>query len=82
MNVEALFSAANAFALLGWLALLLAPLRRSPAMTRPPLQVSATIVVPCGASTTPAAPVARPPGSRPGSTAATKSVKEELPAAR
>ena len=56
--------------------------RRSPAMTRPPLQVSATIVVPCGASTTPAAPVARPPGSRPGSTAATKPVKEELPAAR
>lgn len=32
MNVEALFSAANASALLGWLALLLAPLRRSAAV--------------------------------------------------
>src|SRR3954454_1178509 len=52
--------------------------RRSPAIRTPPLNVAATIVVPCGASTTPCAGSGRRPGSRPGAYAPRKSVNDEL----
>ena len=67
--------------------------RRSPAMTTPPLQAAATIVVPCGrsranepgaAASGTAAPAAGPGarGSRSGAAAARKSANDEVPALR
>ncbi len=54
--------------------------RRSPAMTTPLLCVTATIVVPCGASTVPDGSVSRD-GSRSGAAALRNSVNELLPVA-
>ena len=54
--------------------------RRSPAITRPPWNVAATIVVPCGARSA-ALPAGseRRAGSRSGAWALRKSLKEEVP---
>jgi hypothetical protein len=54
--------------------------RRSPAMTTPLAWVTATIVVPCGASTVPGGRVSRD-GRRSGAAAPRNSVKLLLPGA-
>src|SRR4051794_10418566 len=53
--------------------------RRSPPMTTPPSNSTATIVVPCGASGTVPGGTARPPGSRRGSCSWRKSAKDAEP---
>src|SRR4051794_22859447 len=72
-------SAWNTFSMSRWAMTLPIVARRSPAMTTPEPCATATIVVPCGASTVmPCVAWARLPGSRSGAKAARKSENELL----
>ena len=73
-------SAWKTFSMSRWAMMLPIVARRSPAMTTPEACVTATIVVPCGASTEPAGKV-RLAGSRSGAATPRNSAKELLPAA-
>ena len=83
-------SVMNTFSMSRWAITLPAVARRSPAMTTPSRNTSATIVVACGTSS-PAGTAAAPrplrssgtrPGSRCGALAVTKSVNDDGPGAR
>jgi hypothetical protein len=75
-------SAGNTFSMSRWAMTLPMVARRSPAMTTPPSNVAATMVVPCGATSARSPmPRAEAPGTRPGACWARKSAKDEEPAA-
>ena len=76
-------SAGKTFSMSRWAMMLPIVARRSPAITTPPSNVAATIVVPCGARS-PALPSGseRRLGSSSGAWSARKSANDEVPARR
>lgn len=76
-------SAGKTFSMSRWAITLPMVARRSPASTTPPMNVTATIVVPCGASMAPCRGGRfRLPGSIPGDWSDRKSMNEEDPGVR
>ena len=75
-------SAMKTFSMSRWAMMLPIVARRSPAITTPSAQVSATMVVACGTAIGAASAPGRPPGNRCGSAVARNSVNDPVPGRR